>query len=301
MASAQQAPLEDLMVAMDVVDTVRHRHILIDRELNADTRRKNLRERLRDIYVAQGIEVTDDALDAGIAALEEERFQYEPVDSGFSVWLAKLYVRRDRWGKRARVFALFGVIACGVWLFEAYLPERRLRTELPQSIELTYSSIVESSRDEAASEQARALNAAASVALASGNYSQARDLRDDLVSLAGRLQDTYNVRIVSRQNELSGVWRVPNVNETARNYYLIVEAVTPTGEIRSVPITSEEDSQTRTVSKWGVRVSAETFEQVSADKLDDGIIQDNLIARKPAGLLTPEFRIPTAGGNITNW
>ena len=85
------------MVAMDVVDTVRHREHLVDRELDAEARRARLIERLRQIYTAQGIEVTDAALEAGVDALEEERFAYSPPEGGFSLALARMYVRRDRW------------------------------------------------------------------------------------------------------------------------------------------------------------------------------------------------------------
>ena len=54
-----RAPLEDVMLAMDVVDTLRHRQGLVERELSAGDRRTRLIEQLRDTYHSQGIEVTD--------------------------------------------------------------------------------------------------------------------------------------------------------------------------------------------------------------------------------------------------
>ena len=84
-AGAHEAPLEDLMVAMDVVDTIRHRQLIVERELNADGRRERLIERLREIYTQQGIEVTDAALEAGVDALEQARFAYTPTPGGFSL------------------------------------------------------------------------------------------------------------------------------------------------------------------------------------------------------------------------
>ncbi len=299
--SHADARLEDVMVAMDVVDTVRHRQILVDRELNADARRANLKQRLREIYTAQGIDVTDDALDAGIAALEEERFSYSPAPSSFAVRLAKLYVSRHRWGKRARIFGTFATIVLGLWFFTAYLPTQRLEAQLPQAIERTYSSIVNSTEDAAALDQALEINSHAQLALAAEDFSAAETDHASLQTLLQRIQEIYSVRIVSQPNELSGVWRVPDVNDTARNYYLIVEAVAPTGRVLTLPVTSEEDGQTRLVQKWGVRVSADTFDQVSADKLDDGIIQENVIGTKPAGRITPDYHVPIAGGTITDW
>ena len=50
-AAAENKPesLSDVMLAMDVVDTLRHQQVLIDRELNASDRDKRMMERLRSI------------------------------------------------------------------------------------------------------------------------------------------------------------------------------------------------------------------------------------------------------------
>ena len=94
------------MLAMDVVDTLRHRENLVARELNEDERDRQLIERLREIYSAQGIDVTDQILAEGVTALKEQRFSYSPPGPSFSVTLAKLYVRRHVWGK-----AVLGIVA----------------------------------------------------------------------------------------------------------------------------------------------------------------------------------------------
>jgi len=59
------------MLAMDVVDTLRHRQQLVDRELDAEARRERLVEKLREIYASQGLNVTDEMLEEGVRALEE--------------------------------------------------------------------------------------------------------------------------------------------------------------------------------------------------------------------------------------
>ena len=73
-ATAEKAPLDEVMLAMDVVDTLRHRQDLVERELLGDAREKQLIEKLREIYHQQGIEVTDDILKAGVSAMAESRF-----------------------------------------------------------------------------------------------------------------------------------------------------------------------------------------------------------------------------------
>ena len=115
------------------------------------------------------------------------------------------------------------------------------------------------------------------------------------------LQQEYELRILSRANELSAVWRVPSINPNARNYYLIVEAIDKFGERLRLPIKNEEDGKIRNVNKWGVRVDEVTFDAVRVDKTDDGIIQGNVIGRKTRGKLTPEYMVPTPGGTITDW
>ena len=80
--------LDDLMVAMDVVDTLRHRDELVKRELDTEGRRARLIKKLREIYTAQGINVTDHLLEEGVRSLEEDRFVYEPPRKTFMVRLA---------------------------------------------------------------------------------------------------------------------------------------------------------------------------------------------------------------------
>lgn len=300
-AAADKAPLEDLMVAMDVVDTLRHRDLIIDRELDAEGRRQRLLDRLRDIYAAQGIEVSDAALSAGVDALEEDRFRYTPTTGGFSVKLARLYVSRGRWLK-----PLVGVLALGlliwvVWLFTVGLPEARLLEALPAKIEATHARITEISISDAASERADLLFNQARQSLAEENREDAETRHEELQTLLRDLETAYEVRIVSRPNEVSAIWRVPDINLDARNYYLIVEAVTPAGSVVPLRVRNEEDGRTYQVSKWGLRVDESTFEAIADDKRDDGIVQDNVVGTKSVGQLDPEYRVSTTGGTITDW
>jgi hypothetical protein len=69
----------------------------------------------------------------------------------------------------------------------------------------------------------------------------------------------------------------------------------------TVPVTSEEDGRTDTVSRWGVRVPRELFEEVGRDKSDDGIVQRNILGEKRRGHLAVEYRMPAMGGAILTW
>ena len=43
------------------------------------------------------------------------------------------------------------------------------------------------------------------------------------------------------------------------------------------------------------------FDQMKADKLDDGVIQNSRIGTKRRGYLKPDYNIPTTGATITQW
>src|SRR5258705_5280023 len=107
--------LDELMMAMDVVDTIRHRELLVERELEQGSRDDQLRDRLREIYKGQGIEVPDRVIDDGIKALKDSRFVYTPPKPGLAVSLATMWVHRAR-----ILWTMFAVLAAVIALRGAY-------------------------------------------------------------------------------------------------------------------------------------------------------------------------------------
>ena len=297
----KSAPLEDLMAAMDVVDTLRHQQGLVERELDTESRRQRLLERLRELYQAQGIEVSDDVLQEGILALEEERFQYQPVERSFATRLAHIWVSRDRWSKPIGFVAILLVVLFAFHMFTNVIPERELRSQLPQQLQSTMNSIASVAKEPDVIADANQRLELAELALQDEKFDDANAILVEMQTLQRALQQSYSIRVVSRPNESSGVWRVPDVNSSSRNYYLIVEAVDSQNNVVELPILSEESNQTRLKKTWGLRVNETTFSQISQDKQDDGIIQSNTVGKKEVGYLEPEFSIPTTGGTITEW
>jgi hypothetical protein len=55
------------------------------------------------------------------------------------------------------------------------------------------------------------------------------------------------------------------------------------------------------VQRFGLRVSEAVYERVKADKLDNGIVDQNLFGQKRRGWREPEYRFEVAGGRITEW
>jgi hypothetical protein len=295
------AELDDVMLAMDVVDTIRHQQLIVERELNSEQRREQLMAKLKSLYAAQGLDVPDHILAEGVAALEEDRFAYTPPNSGLQTTLAHWYVNRSRWGKPLLAVLALVLIVFVAWQSLVVRPEAARAAALPTTLQSTYQSVIDVASVDSGRERAAVLLAEGEAAIDRGDMDTAAEAIESLVSLRAMLSQDYELRVVSRPGELSGVWRVPEANPGARNYYLIVEAVDEGGNALAMPVRNEEDGKVYTVRKWGVRVDQATFDRIAADKRDDGIVQDYVIAVKTRGQLQPEYRVATSGAAITEW
>lgn len=309
-AAKDTSKLDDVLLAMDVVDTLRHREQLVLNELDAGTREAALLVRLKDIYAAQGIDVPEQILREGVKALEEQRFMYEPPKPSLGVSLAKIYIARDRWITPLVLAAIaFGSLGAA-WHFGVAVPERQkadaarieLAETLPSEIGRLHGEVVALAREDAARLKADALKADGDRAIAAGDVRTAQEARDGLALLQQDLAAVYEVRIVYGPGEArSGVFRIPDDVPGARNFYLIVEAVDPAGRLVEVPLTSEEDRRSDRVTRWGQRVSEAVFRSVADDKSDDQIIQNAVIGRKVQGYISPQYTVETPGGAILEW
>ena len=302
-------PLDDVMIAMDVVDTLRHDKRVVERELNDATRRAELIEQLRDIYKGQGIEIPDAILEEGVKALEEKRFVYTPPPLSLEVRLARLYATRDAWGRRAAGVALGTAVAGGGWYLAFERPraveqaaiEREVGTELPARVTGLLGQIEREAKSPAVLAEARQIAETARSAASGRQLEPSRAAAGRLQAMLDELRRAYDIRIVNRQGEVTGLWRVPRINPSSRNYYLVVEAVDAAGKAVSRDILNEETGQREAVTKWAVRVAKPVFDEVQADKLDDGIIQQAVLGTKALGEIEPRWRREVPGGALTRW
>jgi hypothetical protein len=413
--------LSEVMIAMDVVDTLRHQRSLVERELHSEDREAELIEKLRKIYADQGLEVSDGVIAEGVKALREERFAYRPPSGGLNTTLARFYVNRGRWAKRALFLLIAVAVAWAGYRYLYVMPAERGRSRLVQELKSqvagqkerivtlteqingltgelekalqsvpasvlpparriadgarqslasaarelgaaeklgaaagidpnnleTYATkiqqrlaeqkgIVDRAQSDLESAQAdigsirslgtefkdletlrdEALKAArekgvpekidalynnALLAVKSGDLETAKTARNALQYTRDMLGQEYTLQIVSRPGTPSGAWRYPAGSNTARNYYLIVEAVSPSGQRLKLPITSEEDGKVRLLSEWGLRVEPKVYEQVRQDKQQDGIVNHKVVGFKKRGYLTPDYTVATTGDTITEW
>ena len=195
-APAEAAPLDDVMLAMDVVDTLRHNQDLVARELNGEAREMQLIDKLRELYHQQGIEVSDAILKEGVAALGESRFAYTPPKPGLGVTLARMYVGRKRWLPAA--FALFLMLAIGlggyflVWApYQANQREQvriELAETLPAEMDALYQTIFEETKVTQAADDAADIRDRGKRAAIEGNRPAAEQAIVDLTSIRDTLR-----------------------------------------------------------------------------------------------------------------
>ncbi|WP_333823782.1 DUF6384 family protein [Pinisolibacter sp.] len=301
--------LDDLMLAMDVVDTLRHQENLALKELDDDVRKAELVKRLKQIYASQGIEVPDSIVEQGVKALEESRFVYTPAPPSLSRTMATMWVERGRWSKIIGGGLLALVIVGGAFnyfvLGRSAREAEAARIEITQTLPAALTKAKQTALDEAkiADAKARATEVAGvgEAALARKDALAVKAAITDLDELTATLREAYEVRIVSRQGVRSGVFRVPNNKPGVRNHYLVVEAIGPDGRALERSITSEEDQSTSKVTMWGQRVPQATYDQVARDKQDDGIIQNPRLGEKRRGEIAVRWAMPVQTGAITKW
>lgn len=138
------------------------------------------------------------------------------------------------------------------------------------------------------------------------DLSRLRSARRELDEVVTRLDEEYEVRVVDRPGEQSGVDRY--FGGKLSGYYLIVEARTADGTTLRRRIVNHETKSRDEVMKWGEEVDETVWNRLVADKRADGVVDDALFARKRRGTLAEDVVMRggdkkplTRGRSITSW
>ena len=178
--------LDELMLAMDVVDTLRHQEGLVAKALSEDNRDATLKERLRALYEGQGLKVSDRILDDGIRALKESRFSYDPAPPSFGRTMALLWVGRAMVAKVVAVALLAIVVLGGVTYWRVTSTERateavriEMTSTLPETVNAAEAALASEALTSDAKAEADRRVAAARAAIAGGDADAPPDRRED--------------------------------------------------------------------------------------------------------------------------
>lgn len=207
--------------------------------------------------------------------------------------------RRELGNANADISALQG-IESNIQLYES----------LPPEIDALCASIPSVAVEPAAKDLGSQLCAAADLAKQNIDIPALNNSAIQLRDLSTILNQEYKMVIVNREGEKTGIDRYDNNTGNLSGYYVIVDAINPTGNPVDVKILNEENGQYFMVHTWGERVPACGWESVKTDKMDDGLVQNGIFGTKLRGYLNPEIIIvlPKCGdqpaerlGQITDW
>lgn len=140
---AAEISLDEVMVAMDVVDTLRHDEALVKNELSEGQRREALVRRIQDVYAAQGLAVPEEVIRKGVAALQDDRFTYTTPERTFAVRMAEIYVRRGFYGKWLLALALVGALLYGAYAIPRAIRVARERAQWEAVLQRTVAEETE--------------------------------------------------------------------------------------------------------------------------------------------------------------
>tara|TARA_R110002096_G_scaffold36045_10_gene101125 strand:- start:176 stop:1621 length:1446 start_codon:yes stop_codon:yes gene_type:complete len=135
--AAEREPLDRVMLAMDVVDTLRHQQQLVASELDEDARSRDFTLRVKRIYDAQGIDVDEQIIAEAVEALREDRFVYKPPSPTLAVRVARIYVERGKWALRVGLLALVLVSIWGTFAFVSHQQRQGLIEDFTRRIDAT--------------------------------------------------------------------------------------------------------------------------------------------------------------------
>jgi hypothetical protein len=277
-------PLDDVMLAMDVVDTLRHDERLALREMDEARRETELLARLTRIYASQGITVPEPVLREGVAALKESRFAYTPPPQGWKTLVARAWVQRGRVALALGALLLALGLAWFTYDAAVLAPRRAIAT----GAEIALTQIAETDPTPEAATRAEGLAREVRRALASGDADAASAALAVLRDLARTLPLSYELRIVSTTSRT----RPRALHQ--RDHFVIVEAVAPDGAPLTLTIPNAEGEPVET-ARFALPVEEAVLLRIRRDEAGGGVLNVPPLAVKRAGEPAPDYRLPVTG------
>ncbi|MCA9025463.1 MAG: hypothetical protein KDA86_09650 [Planctomycetaceae bacterium] len=312
---AHELSLHDMLRVMDIARALRKEQETVEREFNRVETSALLRDKLLASAETMGSIVTPDEVDAAIELYFDNLHTFHEPPPGLSRWLAHAYIWRGRIALTACVLLFFGL--SGWWLlvspsgpFSSAGRTSRAIAADSSEIERAMASIRAMSKQAQVQEEIQSLEQEAQVAQAAGDVDRLDELRRRLTQIEARLQEEYELRIVSGEGQQSGVDRYFTDEQGTRTsgYYVIVQAKSASGEVLTRNILNSETGREDRVSVWAERVPEAVYNRIRDDKQADGILNETLFAVKRRGEVEEQIVFAgddgmplTRDAQITRW
>ncbi|MCU0862431.1 MAG: DUF6384 family protein [Planctomycetes bacterium] len=326
---------------MDVASALRRERETAEAQLDLATAKQRLRERLLATAEAGGEKVTPAEVDAAIEHYFAQQHRYADPPGGWKSFWAHLWVMRlGCLSLLVMVGALvLGILALtGAFSSAPKTEPKVLPRQTPPPVEApkvpgpgtapptpvpspsatdalavawakferTAAAAASLASDDEARQRVRRESERGAAAYQAADRRRLEAAQVDLDLLVARLDQEYELTIVSRAGEKSGIDRL--FDGKLSGYYVFVEALTPDGRALPQSIKNSETGRTETVKVWGEQVSTAVWERIVADKQADGVLDDTIVARKVRGafaevmvMLDENGKLMRRGRQITKW
>lgn len=268
MAAATQSAspsFNDLFVAADIVDTLRNNDKLVDQELGADERKKALRAKLREMYQAQGMDVSESLIDEAISKMDADRFVFHPMAPGLNRSLASLYIQRSKYAKIFAAVIFVFVAGLNFWRAGEYYYVEKPRAEAEKALQVQLTEILPTKlgaatqkaldtanrlKDNASIGDVLNLNTKAASAIKVRNADEAKQLIDriDLIAvnlakaetsqkaaeIKRQLTDSTQKRVSDAQAQLSGLNLTAEARRALQDQLAEITAAATRGDANAV-------------------------------------------------------------------
>lgn len=281
--------LESYLKIMDVASELRRAREAAKKQLDISEEKAAVKERILKSAEITGEKLTDSEVDAAIEAFYRGLYRFKRPRRGLSYVLAKAYICRPVFYS----FIVVPVLFAAVHLFGSLEAKGNLESSLDAVLEVSKNP-----------EEAKTLYNKVQVACAKGDSAICEAFTKRFRDYSDLVLSEYQVKIVNAPNAKSGIDRFftdEGVKSTS-GYYLIVEALDPTGKRISREIRNRETGRVERVRRWGELVPKEVFDRIARDKEADGIVDESLFAFKELGSSIEEVQFPLKErGQITKW
>lgn len=135
---------------------------------------------------------------------------------------------------------------------------------------------------------------------ARGDANGVKTAKAELDMFEATLDTAIEFRIVDRKGEKPGFWRTLVDDAKTKQFFVVVEAAVE-GKPVNWAVRDADSGKVVSGARFGLRVDEKTFADLSADKKDDGQIDNMVVGLKPVGRITPVWSIKTDGETITEF
>ncbi len=291
--NTKKKDLNSILRIMDVATELRKQREIAEDELNIEDEKERIRQKIKKTAELTGENLTEEEVSAAIENFYNGLYRYTAPKKGISYYLAKLYISRGKIFK----FLVFPLLLISTLFFgndkftefqtnreQSYLAQQI--QELPSEAEKLARAIKNLSNDPVSLKNVEMeLNRIKTAKLLPSKLQGVNDIHSSISNLEQELAELRLEYDVLISNKKTGVDRYYSDEQGRRvsGYYIVVQARDKAGNPLTINVLNTETDKSSLVNTWAERVSKNIYDAVRRDKIDNGIIDNRVFAKKELG------------------